>query len=172
MMDLEIAMSANVDYVFEVSELKSMQAEVEMAQREHISKLHDVLENLKERDKYMMYAEYASREGGDTFFSMGTLDDFMGNASFSEAFRMIDSKNFSLNDEGFWYDGSGELISGSMSDFLSEKYYAADITEWLERNGYDVCVPDSAFADWKNTKDEYEARIDELENRIDELKAA
>ena len=172
MMDMEIAMSANVDYVFEVSELKTMLTEVESAQREHISKLHDVLENLKERGKYMMYVEYASREGGDTFFSMDTIDDFMGKASFSEAYRMVDSKNFSLNDEGFWYDGSGELISGSVSEFLSEKYYAADITEWLERNGYDACVPDSAFADWKDVNDEFDARIDELENRIDELKAA
>jgi cell division protein FtsB len=129
--------------------------------------LESFLDDLDDSTKMDIFVEYASACGYDQCYPMCDLEDVIGyGLTALEVLEKVDLEgNFSLNDSHIWFDNTGELISGSPSDFLSENFYAGDITSWLSRNDYD-----SDFIDeWKDEYDEITERIEELEERIEEL---
>ena len=170
---MTISELSNVDFsdVSDKALLQEYLTKANEAREDLLKNLPEHLAGLGEKEKFALFTQYADDEHQDQlYYNMSFLDEFMSGLSFSDAYRKVDPKNFSLSDEGFWADSSGDYISGSREDFLSEWFYPSDIAEWLERHDYDrnrEC--NESLGEWKDELDEADSIIMDLEERLDEL---
>lgn len=150
---------------------KKLLKDVEEWIEKHPETLESYLDDLTDDEKVTVYNAYAEDGNYERLYSMDMLDDAIGyELSPSEVLRKVDLKKFSLDDSNFWYDGYGDIVSGSVSDFLDANFSGRDVASWLERNGYAISREvDNVLFDWTVDNDDAEEMKDNLESRIEDL---
>jgi len=96
-------------------------------------KIINALESMNPADLVSLYNDYADRNHYEPIFSMGALDELIGERLPSEMLGMFDSK-FSLSDDYFTVDGYGNYISGSGAALVWDEVDAATLAEWIAEN--------------------------------------
>ncbi len=160
----------NVEEIENLEEAKKLLGEVNKWLEDHSETLESYLEELTDEEKATVYNAYAKAGNYEQMYPMDMFDEMMGNLAPSDVLRKVDMKNFSLNDDFFWYDGYGDAVSGSISDFVEKNFFSRDIAAWLKRNDYIVDKEvDDILWDWSNEKDDAEDVKENLECRIEDL---
>ena len=98
--------------------------------------IKEYLDDLDDDDLIEIHNEYcrASQNGDDEVFRMCEFDDLMCGLSPLEVVRRID-RDFSENDDYFYFDGYGEVCSASRVEDMP--IYTSDIARYIERTGDD-----------------------------------
>lgn len=166
-MELMEILNADVYAIDDVEKLNTMLDVLQQAETDKYNSFEDFVNNLSITDKARLYQSYAEATSNETFYMMGMIDDVMCDLPFSEAIRKIDKQKFDINHEIFWYDRFGDIVSGSIDEFVEENFYTTDIVQWLERCDYeDGCGVISDFVDELTAITE---KIDEVQEQLEEI---
>ena len=93
-------------------------------------KILEVLETIEESELISMWNErcQAYRYDDEEIFDMYSLDEFFGSMNFSEALNQIDTDNFSLNDDYFYFS-----IYGARSlTYIDDVVDLEELAEYIE----------------------------------------
>jgi len=166
-MELMEILNADVYAIDDVEKLNTMLDVLQQAETDKYNSFEDFVQNLSTKDKARLYQSYAQATDNETFYMMGMIDDVMCDLPFSQAICKIDKQKFDINHEIFWYDRFGDIVSGSIDEFVEENFYTTDIVQWLERCDYeDGCGVISDFVDELTAITE---KIDEVQEQLEEI---
>jgi len=166
-MEIMEILNADIYAIGDVEKLNSMLDVLQQAETDKYNSFEDFVENLDTKDKARLYQSYAEATNNETFYTMDMIDEVMCDLPFSEAIRKIDKQKFDIDHEIFWYDRFGDIVSGSIDEFVEENFYTTDIVQWLERCDYeDGCGVISDFVDELTAITE---KIDEVQEQLEEI---
>lgn len=103
------------------------------------STLSQTLQNLDDEDKLTIFEEYVEDNHYDEqIYDMGMLNELVDGLDFASAYNSIDHDNFNLNDDYLWYDRLGNIVSGSLHEYIDENFYADEVAKWIENSDYSI----------------------------------
>ena len=98
--------------------------------------LYLVQDNLAEEQLLELYQHYASTHKLEPIRYMSELEEEMVGLDFLDAYRKIDHKNFSEDDEYYFYDSFGDIVSrNTISDCIDELSSDEELANHLCRYG-------------------------------------
>lgn len=134
---------------------------MKLTDKEKYEAVKEVLDNLRESELFWVHCNYCDERqySDDRAYSMCEFDDLMSERSPLEIAQDINGTNFSPNDEYFWFNGYGNLCSGSVYDFVDTD----DIAHYMvdEENALDCDDVQDLFDEWEEQEEDEDEEDEE-----------